>query len=171
MRTLTFLAACVVVFLCSCGKNPLLAPGSSISATINGIPEKFNFIDSVGYSNTGTWYTMTVTGKSSAADSADMIELSVFSKTPITTGTYSYLPTTQQELPPSTVLIVYKLKSSTNFLNDYVVDSSAGPITITISQLSKTHVQGTFSGTLAVAAGDSGSTKVFTDGVFDLGSK
>ena len=161
----------MVVLLCSCGKNPLLAPGSTISATINGVPEKFDFIDSVGYSNNGTWYTMTVTGKSSAADTADLIELSVFSKTPVTTGTYTFVPTMAQQLPASTVLIVYKLKGSSNFLDDYVVDNPAGPISITINQLSKTRVQGTFSGTLVVAAGSSGATKVFTDGVFDLGSK
>ncbi len=91
----------------------------TISATINGVPGKFDFIDSVGYSNNGTWYTMTVTGKSSAADSADWLELSVFSKTPITTGTYTFVPTMAQQItrfPP--LSIVYKLKGSSNFPDD-----------------------------------------------------
>ena len=170
MKTPILFAACFIAILCSCGKNPLVAPGSNISATINGVPEKFDFIDSVGYSNSAGWYTMSVSGKSGTSDTADVIQLTVFSKTAITTGTYTFTPVIQQ--PSSYALIVYSLKGSHNFVNDYVVDyTGAHPIAINISQLSKTHVQGTFNGTLIVAAGSSGTTKDFTDGQFNLGSK
>lgn len=170
MKIRLFIAACLVVVSCGCGKNPLLAPGSSISATIDGVPRQFNFIDSVGYSNTGNWYSMSVSGKSSMADTADVLQLTVFSKTPVTASSYAFVPAAQQ--PQTTLLVVYLPKGSHNLADDYVVDyTGARPVGIDISTLTKTRVQGTFSGTLIVAAGSAGTTRTFTDGKFDLGAK
>ena len=170
MKKFILLAACMVaVMMYSCTKDAFTAD-SGISASIDGLSTNFNAIDSVGYSNTSRLYQMSVSGKTSTAADADILQLNVFSATPIAVGSYTLSPTSNT--PPYYPLVVYKPKGSTNFADDYVVDYTGNhPVTITITALTNKSVQGTFSGTLVVAAGSSGATKTFTNGTFNVTAK
>ena len=175
MKKLTLLLAAIALVMLSCTKKaatktndvtpPVITLG--ISATIDGTNETFNTIDSAGYNNTSTYYSLSIAATSSAADTADYLQLALFNKTAIDTGTYIVGPGTYN--PPYGPLIVYKLKSSTNFANDYVIDyTGAHTIQLHITAISKTNIQGTFSGTLVVAAGTWGATKTITNGKFNV---
>jgi hypothetical protein len=164
------LLACIAFVLYSCGKTPQITPDSGISATLDGVNENFNFIDSVGYSNGPGMYSMTVSGKNGTSDTSDMIQLNVFSQGAITAGTYTLSPESHQA--PFYPLIIYSKKGSHDLANEYVADYTGNhPLSITINVLTKNRVQGTFSGTLVIAAGSSGATKAITGGQFNLGVK
>ncbi|MEO6851653.1 MAG: hypothetical protein ABI203_00860, partial [Mucilaginibacter sp.] len=90
--------------------------------------------------------------------------------TPIAVGTYTL--STTNNTPPYYPLVVYKPKGSNNFGDDYVEDYTGNhPVSITITALTSKSVQGTFNGTLVVAAGSSGATKTFTNGTFNITAK
>jgi hypothetical protein len=170
MKKLILFTAALGILLYSCGKNATISPDSYVSATMDGVTKNFSAIDSLGYSNTSTLYSMTVKGKTGTSDTSDVIQLNVFSASPITTGTYTLSPDSHQA--PYYPLVVYLPKGSHNLADDYVVDYTGNhPVSITITSLTKTSAQGTFSGTLIIAAGNSGATKTITDGKFYVSVK
>ena len=142
MKKIILFAACIAFVLYSCGKDPQITPDSGISATVDGVSENFNFIDSVGYSNGPGLYSMTVSGKNGTSDTSDMIQLNIFSPAPIATGTYTLSPESHQA--PFYPLITYSKKGSHDLANEYVVDYTGNHVTV----LTKNRVQGTFNGTL-----------------------
>jgi hypothetical protein len=171
MKKLILISFCAAITfaLYSCDRKTL-APSTGISATIDGKAETFNTIDSASSRTATNQYIMSINARNSAADSADVLELFLDSPTPIAVGTYSLTPGSYN--PPYVPLIVYKVKGSTNFANDYVIDyTGAHQISITVTSISSTNIQGTFSGTLVVAAGSSGATKTITDGKFNVDVK
>jgi len=172
MKRLLLFSFCIAFALYSCTNkaavkpdNPVLA--DSISATIDGANENFNTIDSAGYLNTASFYSMSITAKNGTSATADKIQLDIFNPTPITVGTYALTPGSYN--PPFVPLIIYYTNGGSNLADDYVIDyTGAHQIAITITYISSSKVQGTFSGTLVVAAGTSGTTKTITNGKFDV---
>lgn len=141
---------------------------SPIVATINQVTENFNTVDSSGYRNTSTYYSAFISARNGTMATADKMELDIYSPNPIAVGTYML---TKDYNPPFGILIIYKVNGSSNFADDYVVDYTGNhPASITISSLSSTNIQGSFSGTL-VAANNSGATKTITNGKFNIAIK
>lgn len=162
MKKLFLIAACAAFALYACDKSGA-KPDVSVSATIDGTGESFNTADSLNYKNTATVYSADVTALNAA--NGDKLELYLANPTQLTTGTYA-LTTTWN--PPYGPLIVYKLKGSANFSDAYVVDyTGQNPAEITITSITGTGIQGTFSGVLVNAA-NNGTTKTFTNGKFNV---
>lgn len=174
MKALTLFTLCAALALYSCSSKPGVKPtppnpvlADTITATIDGVPENFNTLDSAGYKNTSTYYSLSVSAKNGTSATADQLQLDVFNATPITPGTYSVYPGSFN--PPYGPLIVYSTNGSSNFADDYVIDyTGAHVISINIATISSKEIKGTFSGTLIVAAGTSGATKTITDGKFNV---
>ncbi|MBS1531397.1 MAG: hypothetical protein JSU01_13910 [Bacteroidetes bacterium] len=166
MKKLFLIAACFSVVLYACNKSGA-KPYAAVSATIDGVDENFNTADSLGYKNTATVYSATVTAASNASSTADKLELYIANPSQLAPGTYA-LTTTWN--PPYGPLIVYKLNGSTNSSDAYVVDyTGEHPAQITITAISNSNIQGTFSGVLVNAA-NNGTTKTITNGKFDVGA-
>jgi len=165
MKKLIFFAVCVVFVLFACNKSGV-KPQINVSATIDGVDENFNTTDSLRYSNTPTVYSASISATNGTSATADKMELMVNNPTQITTGTYTL---TKPWNPPFEPLIIYSTDGGSNYANDYVVDYTGNhPAEITITSVSNTSIQGTFSGVLVVAAGTSGATKTITNGKFNL---
>jgi hypothetical protein len=165
MKKLLLFSAFIVFVFYSCGKtgaNPVVA----MSATIDGVNENFDTSDSASFHNTATYYSASISSKNGALATSDKMELFIANPTAITVGTYTL---TTNYNPPFGPLIIYKTNGGSNFADDYVIDYTGNhPATITITSISKTNIQGTFSGVLVVAAGTSGATKTITNGVFNV---
>jgi len=166
MRKLGLIVACFLVVLYACNKTGE-KPNVAVSATIDGTDKTFNTDDSLGYKNTDTVYSATVTAASDASATADQLELFIASPKQLAPGTYAL---TKTWTPPYEPLIVYKPGGSNNFADDYVVDyTGAHPAEIIITAISSTGIQGTFDGVLVNAA-NNGTTKTFTNGKFIVGT-
>ena len=166
MKKLLFIAACFLIALYACNKTGA-KPAVAVSATIDGTDKTFNIDDSLGYKNTDTVYTATVTAASDPSATADKLELFIASPKKLAPGTYA-LATPWS--PPYEPLIVYKQKGSNNSSDIYVVDyTGEHPAEITITTISGTGIQGTFDGVL-VNASNNGTTKTFTNGKFTVGT-
>jgi hypothetical protein len=168
MKKILLVCVCIAFVLYSCNKNSAIAPTSYISATINGTNEMFGTIDSGLYRSNANSYSVSLSALSGTTANADKMELYLANPTQITTGTYA-LTTTWN--PPFEPLIIYKINGSSNFADDFVVDYTGNhPAQITITSISSTNIQGTFSATL-VAADNSGNTKTITNGTFNVDIK
>jgi hypothetical protein len=166
MKKLLLVAACFLVVLYACNKTGE-KPNVTVSATIDGTDKTFNTDDSLGYKNTDTVYSATVTAASDPSATADKLELFIASPKKLAPGTYAL---TKPWTPPYEPLIVYKPNGSNNSSDIYVVDYTGGhPAEITITAISGTGIQGTFDGVL-VNASNNGITKTFTNGKFTVGT-
>ena len=155
------------VILSSCKKSSTSTSsgGGTITATIDGTQMTFNTILIVKDTAFMGAYALTMSGATSASSSATELSLTVDGTSPITTGTYNFGPSgTTTDLPA----LAYSQGSSLLYEEDI---TGAHENSIVITSLSKTNVQGTFSGTLTLMLGSGPQTKTVTNGKFNVNFK
>lgn len=168
MKTRSLFAFLAVVFLASCSKNSSDTDknGSGvISAKIDGASTTFN-VDAKAMRHDGQgFYTIQVSGANgSESSTANQITLAIASDAEITPGTYTEDASTNSKL--GTIGYVTSCGSET-----YTGDlSDTNPVTVTITSVNATSIQGTFKGDvfLTTTSGASSTKKVFSDGTFNV---
>jgi hypothetical protein len=157
-----------IVILSSCKKsnsNSSTSGGGTITATIDGVQTTFNNILITKDTAYLGAYILTFAGATSLTSSSPELSLTVDGTSPITTGTYSLGSSGNTADLPG---ISYAQGSSLVYGNDITGVYSSS---IVITSLSKTNVQGTFSGTLTLTLGSGANTKTVTDGKFNVNFK
>ena len=155
------------VLLASCKKsNHSSTPaGGTITATVDGTPMTFNNILVAKDTAYLGAYLITFSGISALTANAPELSLTVDGTSPVTTGTYSIDATGMTtDLPAMSFSQGTSLVYSTDI-------TGTNPSSIVITTLTKTNVQGTFTGTLTLQLGSGAATKVITDGKFDVNFK
>jgi len=156
------------VILSSCKKSSPTASttsGGSITATVDGVQMSFNNILISKDSAYLGAYVLTLSGATSLTSSSPELSLTVDGASPITTGTYNLGSSGNTADVPA---IGYIQGSSLIYEEDI---TGAYSNSIVITSLSKTNVQGTFSGTLKLTLGSGANTKTITDGKFNVNFK
>jgi hypothetical protein len=155
-------------FLASCKKSSTSSTtsgGGTITATVDGTQMTFNNILIAKDTSFSGAYALTISGATSLTSSTTELSLTADGASPVTTGTYTIGPSgITTDLPG----IGYSQGSSPVYSSDI---TGAYSSTIVITSLSKTNVQGTFSGTLTLTIGSGATTKTITDGKFNVNLK
>ena len=161
---------CLLLFFSSCKKKAdgFVTP-NTISAVLNGQDIFFNNYAVAGIKAEGSGilsYVLSISGTSGTGASRATINLAVLSYTPIVSGVY-VASDNGKEL--TTSQIIYEQAVPGSQLTDPFITDNNGhyPTTITITSISSTNVQGTFSGTL-IDSQDGPSLKSFTNGTFNV---
>ena len=167
------LAICLLFVFSSCGKKAdVIAPANTnnISATVDGANVSFNAEAAarVVTNEPGAYpYLLDITGATSTAGNNAIIVITVSSENPITTGTYISSDTNPGPVSFSGLTYQQDVAGS-QIANPYITDNSGHyPTTVTITSISSTNVQGTFSGTLVYSIGGS-QTETVTNGKFNM---
>ncbi len=162
-------AQCLIaafVLLASCKKSSnssTSSTGGTLTATVDGTPMTFNNILVVKDTAYLGAYLLTFSGASSlSSSSAPELSLTVDGTSPITVGTYSIGPSGMTTNLPA---MSFAQGTSLVYESDATGTYSSS---IVITTLSKTNVQGTFTGTLTLITGSGAATKMITDGKFDV---
>ena len=161
MKKYLFIAACIFQVLTSCKKATDIAASNTISATIDGVDESFSTSPSAQLSTGVTLNSnLGIYGTNGSATGADALSITLQTNKTIATGTY-----TSGSSSIGAVQILYSHGTfSLVSPNTYTTDPTGTATTVTISTLTNTNVQGTFSGKLF----QGGSSKTVTNGKFNL---
>jgi hypothetical protein len=157
----------MMVVFSSCGKsssNPN-SGGGTITCTIDGTAMTFNNIVIAKDTAFMGAYLLTLSGTNGTGASAAGFSLGVDGTSPVTTGTYKIGPTGNSTDAPA---LGYSQGSSPVYEEDI---SGTYESSVVITSLSKTNVQGTFSGTLTLLNGSGPATKTVTNGKFNVNFK
>ena len=162
MKKLLLLSLGAILTICSCinKTNKPVDPAvkNSFTATVDGVPETFNFKDSIRTIGTRGIY---ITGANETTSDKIMLFLSGNS---LGTGTYSSAAGGLQ--------MFYGAGPGYTFDNYYFTYDSSSVATVKLTSIDSTGVKGTFSGSVVLEASviSSGSRpiKTITDGKFDL---
>lgn len=168
MKKLLLLSACVMLAFSACKKDSAkVTATNTLSVTIGGVNETFtsnvtaqSIIDTPGY-------TIGIAGFRGSGANLEGVQLEVNSDSPVTTGTYTINASTAQNATRFPLLAYYKFMGSTNQLTYGTDLSGANSSTITITSISSTNVQGTFSGVLIDENGGS-TTEAMASGKFNV---
>jgi len=154
------LVAMLTIYSCTSKTDRPIDPivKNSFTATVDGVPETFNFKDSIRTIGTTGIY---VTGANETTSDKIMLFLS---KDPLAAGTYSSAAGRLQ--------MFYGAGPGYTFDNYYFTYDSSSEATVNLTSIDSTGVKGTFSGSVVLEASviSSGSRpiKTITDGKFDL---
>lgn len=167
MKQLFLFSACILFVFSSCKKDSnkstnTTTPTNTITATINGVSQTFATSVTAQLVNNDPIYTLGITGFKASGTNPVGLQLAVNSDKVITKGTYTI--SSQPGSDPSVYPIIIYYASTGTFAND---ESSTDVTTITITSISGTNVQGTFSGVLVPQLGD-GAKQTVTDGKFNV---
>ncbi|MGZ3778827.1 MAG: hypothetical protein ACXVAZ_14290 [Mucilaginibacter sp.] len=167
MKKLILITTLTTFVLASCHKALVIAPGSTITATINGKYETFNKVDTARFYSPNSMY---ISGTNDTT--SDKIILIVGSPDSITTATYSSHSSNASDLE-----MLFGEGPGYTFNNYYYTyDINDGPTyeaSVTVSSISKTNISGTFNGSVVLEASvlDTEGTrpsKTITNGKFSL---
>jgi len=167
MKKLLLISTCVILAFAACKKDSNKATTSSLSlsATVSGTNETFSNVTAQSIVDT-PGYTIGISGSRGSGANLEVLQLEVNSANPVTTGTYTLNSTTSSNINTFPLLAYYKYTSATNELI-YGTDLTGTNVsTITISSISSTNVQGTFSGVL-IDQMDGTTTDAITNGKFN----
>jgi hypothetical protein len=174
MKNILLFSVCLLFILSSCKKSgggDGSTPANTISATVDGV--KLNFSTKAIAYISQTYSMINIldingqTGKGITNEGIDINVAEYFPNVGITKGTY--LTSGPPPSPAYSYLSYYKQVPDSNYVHSYFTDISklaAYVTTVTISSITDTNVQGTFSGTVYNSRGD--STKVITNGKFNM---
>jgi len=166
MKKILLFLACVMRALSSCSKKNDNTPSATntITANVAGTATRFNTsVTGVLASSQGA-YDLAVTGLTGTGTSAQSISISIGSQGPIVKGTYTLNSSTSSDAT-SFPDLVYEANLSGSSSAEFATDfTGANETTVTITSISSTNVQGTFSGVLV---GDGNTTKSITSGTFN----
>jgi hypothetical protein len=150
MKFFPILTICLLFLFGSCKKTSNVDPVNTMSATIDGVNVNFNSFANaqlVKDPTDLTTTTLSING-SSGPDDKESIAVSITShNSSIVSGTFLSSDTGNELVFPS---IIYHKKDSTLRLPPVYLTNNfqPGSTTVTITSISSTNVQGTFSGTL-----------------------
>jgi hypothetical protein len=166
MRRFLLAGISLVLIFSSCKKKQQeVTPASTITATIDGTPMDFSASVSGGKGTTAAVTTIHVLGASNSGLTPTTIAVAISSAdaNALQLGTYTY---STANLHPTVFPIITYSNPADN--GPYTTDAYGVQVTtVTITALSSTNVQGTFSGTLTRPTTDA-TTKTITDGKFNV---
>jgi len=159
MKNLLILSLGFLGIFLSCKKSsPSANSGNYITATVNGTNRTFNIGAEALVKSSSAGYSLAITGREGVAYDASQIVVNVFGSMPITSGTYSTGTTGTDQ-----VSLEYALTNIATYT------TTAGNPSVTITSISSTNVQGTFSGVLTLTTGSApASTATITNGKFNV---
>jgi len=165
MKITLLITVCILAVLASCKKNSV-APKNTISATIDGVPETFNTNVSAQLGTSVALNSnLIISGASSSAASSDGMAFEINSNSTIDKGSYinngaaGFMAITYSKGP-------FSLSNPIVYSTDV---NSVYPSNVTITSISNTNVQGTFTGKLLFTDGK--TVKTVTDGKFNIDIK
>ncbi|MBS1530165.1 MAG: hypothetical protein JSU01_07655 [Bacteroidetes bacterium] len=168
MKRFLLPAICLLLVFTSCKKKNDVTPVNTLTATVDGINMNFNSnmtarIDG-NFTGTGN-IDLVVEGFATNGSTNNMLGISFITANlnSITAGTYT--AANANNTPPIWAAITYNDNSSASTHN-YLTYTTV-PFTITITSISKTNIQGTFSGVVA-DLNNSSNTKTITNGKFNV---
>jgi hypothetical protein len=182
MKNFLFLSACVILAFASCKKDAAkTTTTNTITATVGGSNINFS-TTAIGElaSDTGA-YVLEIVGLTGTSSSAQSMAVGLLSDAPFVKGTYTF----NSADTTSTVTVFPIIEYIKNLSGDdsYIFGTNAGinigdgsyvgptsTTTVTITSISSTNVQGTFSGIL-VNEGDNTTTETVTNGKFNVDLK
>ncbi|MDN3580009.1 hypothetical protein [Mucilaginibacter flavus] len=163
IKTLLLLAATLgVITLNSCSKDKNSVPSATITAGVDGTATTFN-TNAITLSSTVNGATFT--NIQGTASNGATISITLSGK-PTAGKTYISTASKDDDKP----VMLYSLKND-NYFNDD--DNTKNIVSVTISSVSSTGVQGTFKGALTNTVfvgtgGGTAKTKAITDGKFNV---
>ncbi len=155
------------ILFASCKKssNSSTTASGTITATVDGTPMTFNNVLIAKDTAYLGAYLLTFSGATSLTSSPTELSITVDGVDTVTTGTYTIGPSGSTANLPA-----ISFSQGTTLV--YGTDASGADSTaVVITALTKTNVQGTFSGTLSLTVGTGAATKVITDGKFNVNFK
>lgn len=157
-----------LVLLSACKKSSSSSStpgGGTITATIDGTPTTFNNVLIAKDTAYMGAYVLTISGATSLNSSETAVSITVDGTSSIAAGTYSIGASgNTTDLPGLSYSQGSTFVYSTDVTGTY-------PSSVVITSISKTNVQGTFSGTLILGLGTGATTKSITNGKFDVNFK
>jgi hypothetical protein len=168
MRKILFPLAILLMF-CGCKPEDMLTPingggggggTGSLQVSMDGTNTTFNTSAIAALSNTSGFFTLQMLGFNGAAGTSSTLQVAVIRSSAIATGTYSETNTTGD-----VVSVIYHDVSTSKTYQNFA--SATNPLTITITALSSTSVQGTFQGDIFDISSLT-TKKVLTSGSFNL---
>ena len=159
MKKLLLFSACIILALSSCKKDsPKTINSTGITATIGGSDFNFSTAATAQVISVSGLYSIQIIGSNGTGSSAQGVSISIQSDKPIIKGTYSVADAS----PFTDITYVENTSVSTP-----VSFSSNTVGTVTITSISSTNVQGTFSGVL-VSNQDITTTQTLSNGKFNV---
>jgi hypothetical protein len=160
MKKILLFSACVLLVFSACKKDSAkTATSTSITATIGSSNLNFSTAAVAQVISSNGIYAIQIIGSNGTGSSAQGVSIDIQSDKPIVKGTYSVTDTS------SFTDITYVENPS---VSTPVSFSSSTIGTVTITSISSTNVQGTFSGTL-VSNQDNTTTQTLSNGKFNVG--
>ena len=165
MKKLLLFSACIMLAFASCKKNDptksTTAVGT-ISATIGGVNETFTTSVIAESADTPS-YTIGISGFRGTGANQEGIQIGISSYKPITTGTYTISSALSNDVVYTPFVGYYKNTS----VSSIAIFGTDNITTITITSVSNTNVQGTFSGVLLNEDGST-DTQTIANGKFNV---
>jgi hypothetical protein len=176
MKKLLLFSICAMLSFASCKKDSTKTSSSNtITATVGGSNINFSTTAIAQLASDSGVYVLAVQGVSGTGSSAQSIIVGLLAEGPIVKGTYTFNSSTD----PNTITVLPAIAYTSNLsgidadefesnidisLQDSTISTTA---TVTITAISSTNVQGTFSG-LLINDGDNVSTKTVANGKFNV---
>lgn len=168
MKKILLFSACVMFAFASCKKDSSKKTGSNtITATVGGSDINFSASASAQIVNQSGGYELAIVGLTSTGSNPQTMTISIASEVPIVKGTYTLNSSTPSDANSFPQLSYSENTSITNPVGFTTDITGANSSTITITSISSTNVQGTFSGVL-LSDQDNTTTKAVTNGKFDV---
>ncbi len=154
----------IVLAFCACKKSAAPPTGSAnfMTADINDTSQTFNTVVLAKNVPVSSGYLLAIACASTNTSAADVLSVSIDGMKPITTGTFTANFSGTPDFLPS---MAFQHGDTTAYQEDV---SGSHPITVTITSLTGTNVQGTFNGTLTLANGSGAFVKKVTNGKFNI---
>jgi hypothetical protein len=169
MKKSLFFLLGMSVLLFSCKKSASSGNGGgTISASINGVNETFNTDASALQVNAAGTYNIEVAGYHGAAGASDQLAFSIGGTQAIKSGTYQYSYANPNSDAVDLIFVQYSSGGNNQFVSD--PSNTTNPVTVNITSISSTNIQGTFNGVLPSFSGGSG-TETVTNGKFNVSIK
>jgi hypothetical protein len=160
-----FLLALVLVASCKKSNHSSSSTGGTITATVDGTPMTFNNILVAKDTSILGAYAITISGISALSANAPELSFTVDGPDTVTSGTYSISSTGMTDDLPA-----LSFSQGTTLVYESDI-SGTYPSSIVITTLTKTNIQGTFTGTITLQLGSGATTKTITDGKFNVNFK
>jgi hypothetical protein len=168
MKKVFFLSIISLLAITSCKKSSTSNGTGTITANVDGTPTTFN-TDAQAFSvNSSGVYSIAIGGFQGAGGNSYEIAITIGGTAPVTSNTtYGDDPSIN---PDDEVSLVYSLFAGNNITAEYGADgTSPNTATTTITSISATNIQGTFSGGVTLVNGSGTPTShTITNGRFNV---
>ncbi|HZX58789.1 MAG TPA: hypothetical protein VFE54_08690 [Mucilaginibacter sp.] len=167
MKNLLLFSVCLLLIFTSCKKKAEVIPVNTITATVDGTLLTFNANVTGGKGYAEGITTIHVSGFTTADNTAAIIGISISSTdaNALQKGTYTFSSTNTH--PTVYPYLVYNTPVDNASQQPFTTDATGVQITtITITSVSSTNIQGTFSGVLLHAFAS--DTKTVANGKFNV---